>query len=404
MASILPIKTSPSTSKASPLSSSSPTSSSAPSTRTRSATAKKAADNIEVWKNTTRGAYESIREEVEAAAWPRIVCYTTSTINGTLTPLSRDGDFGPIIKLIEIVGRLWLSSTLARDLVITRMYMLYGHRLPKGEHLIEFITKHFPNVIFKKTAKENSSVCGSVNKGEEEGADKNEMFISKDLVQVYLDTQAGRRPSAVTEIQFVKVKRFVEFVLISTILHELGHCLTKYFFGPQFVTPYLPVLVGSEQRGVERVGEIGQDIEMVMVGCIAALQWEEPGSFYFDANERLWTVDKLVGWVKTQDVDSVEKWYSLTDAQIDHVSEMVHHGYIIQIPFSGQREIGGASGKAIRAKFAGDRMNMIVQQEVIEDQTFSGLDSNTGSEYLPGLQITLNPLAIRSATSGDRKF
>ncbi|KAF9030348.1 hypothetical protein BDZ89DRAFT_1112245 [Hymenopellis radicata] len=402
---------SPSTSDASPLSHSSSSSPCAPSVRTtRTALAKKAADATTTWKNATRNFYESelFQAQVETTQGPSVVCYETTAMTRS-SPISRDSDFSPIIKLIEIVARLLITSSTVRSRFMIPLNVLYVNSTeaqaqfrvlhpdksaPEDDQLLEFVKKNFPHVIFEETAMENS-----LGKGDEEGADKNEMFISKDLVQAYLDTQANRQLYTVTEVQYAKVKRFVEFVLIASILRELGHCLTKYLFGPRFLTPYLPLLVGSDQRGDEHPGEIGQDIEMGILGCITVLEWADPALFYStDASERLWRVDRLLGWVKKDAY--ITQWYSLTDAQIEHVIEMVHHGFICQIPFNDQKEIGGPSGKAIRAKFAArDGMNMIVLQEVIED-------SKTGSEYLPrlGLQITLDPLAVRSATSGDRKF
>ncbi len=82
---------------------------------------------------------------------------------------------------------------------------------------------------------------------------------------------------------------------------------------------------------------------------------------------------------------------------------MVHHGYIHQIPFYDQQDVGRSSGKAIRAKPAGDGMDIIVH---IEDEPYSALDPTDESEYFSGLglPITLDPKAFRSETSGDRKF
>ncbi len=104
------------------------------------------------------------------------------------------------------------------------------------------------------------------------------------------------------------MKRVVEFTLIATILHELGHCLTKYIFGPQFLTPWLPALVGLDKRGSKCLGEIGQDIEMELLGCITVLEWEDPALFSPPA--RLWRVDKLLGMVKLKMTQT--EWYTLS--------------------------------------------------------------------------------------------
>ncbi|KAF9043564.1 hypothetical protein BDZ89DRAFT_1155966 [Hymenopellis radicata] len=405
----------------SPLSRPLPTSPSTPPARTRAA---KAEGAIAFWENMTRDVYEkkAFQAQVEAAEWPTVVCYNATISSEQLTrssPLSRDSEFFPVIRLVGIVGRLLLTLDTVRHRFLMPMTTLHlksaeahaqfddlhpDKACPNDDQILAFVTKNFPNVIIlQDTAKKSRLTRAVVNKAEEEGADKNEMFISKDLAQTYLDTQANRRPVTVTEIQYAKVKRSVEFVLIATILHELGHCLTKHLFVPQFLTPHLPAhLVGSETRGAQHLGEVGQDIEMGILGCIAVFEWTEPASFHSSA-ERLWHIDSVLGWVKG--INVADQWYRLTDAQIDHVIQMVHHGFICQMPFEDQKDIGACFGHAIRAKPVVDGMNVLVQQEVIED-SLSGLDSNKGLEVFPGLglQITLNPSAIRLIPSGDRRF
>ncbi len=84
---------------------------------------------------------------------------------------------------------------------------------------------------------------------------------------------------------------------------------------------------------------------------------------------------------------------------------MVHHGYIDPITFDYHREIGGITGKAIRAKSAMDGMHIMEQPDTVKDEAPSDLDS-TDSEDLPGLglRITLNPSAFRFIPRGDRRF
>lgn len=120
-----------------------------------------------------------------------------------------------------------------------------------------------------------------------------------------------------SDIQYTKVKRFVEFVLIATIIHEFGHCLTKHLFGSQFLTPSLPALVGSDKQDPQ-LGEIGQDIEMGVFGCIVVLEWAD--SALFHNSERLWHVDKLIGWVKIK--NTLSKWFILSTwiaISVDHL-------------------------------------------------------------------------------------
>ncbi len=87
---------------------------------------------------------------------------------------------------------------------------------------------------------------------------------------------------------------------------------------------------------------------------------------------------------------------------------MIHHGYIRSISFQDQKDVGGASGKAIRAKSARDDpdgMDIVEQQDTVQE-ALDALDSCTDTDDFPGLvlRITLDPKVFRSATSGDRKF
>ncbi len=203
---------SPSTSQASPLSQSTPNSTSMPSTRTsRSATGKNAADAITAWRSGSRAIYvkEKFRAAVEAIPGPRVLCYdSVTTVSGASTRsplLLPDGDYGPVIKLVETVAHLLVTSAPVRRRIMISIDLLYaesaeaqeqfdvlhpGENEPTEELFLAFVTTRFPNVILQETTKESSLLWGSVNtEGNEEGADMSEMFISKGLVQVYLDTQ-----------------------------------------------------------------------------------------------------------------------------------------------------------------------------------------------------------------------
>ncbi len=198
-----PIRSTPSPSQTSPFPRRSSTS---PSNNTIRIT-RKAAEAITAWKTITRHVYETdaFRAQVEAAQSPTVLCYNATTIGGSL-PLSYDGDFRPVIKLIQTVARLLLTDAVRQE-IIKPIIVLYrrsieahyqfslihpGKVYPKDDHVLEFVTNHFPKVVFHETVRES---WGSVNKREEEGAERNEMFISNDLVLAYLDTQVCLRYS-----------------------------------------------------------------------------------------------------------------------------------------------------------------------------------------------------------------
>ncbi len=203
-----PIRSTPSSSKTSPFPRRNPAS---PSNNTipvtRKAAAGKAAEALTEWKTITRHVYETdaFRAQVEAAQSPTVLCYN-ATPAGRSPPLSQDGDFGPVITLIQTVARLLLTDAVCQEIIkpVIAIYrrsieaqnqfsLLHpGKVIPKYDHVLEFVTNHFPEVVFHETVRES---WGSVNKLEEEGAERNEMFLSNDLVLAYLDTQVCLRYS-----------------------------------------------------------------------------------------------------------------------------------------------------------------------------------------------------------------
>ncbi len=161
----------------------------------------KAAEAITAWKVVTRRVYETdaFRAQVEAAQSPTVLCYN-ATPAGRSPPLSHDGDFGPVIKLIQTVARLMLITRKVRHNIITPIIVLHsrsfeaqdhfslvhpGAAIPTDDHVLDFVTDHFPEVVFQETVRESG--------GEEDGADRNEMFISNNLILAYLDTQVCLR-------------------------------------------------------------------------------------------------------------------------------------------------------------------------------------------------------------------
>ncbi|KAF8911362.1 hypothetical protein CPB85DRAFT_1253028 [Mucidula mucida] len=220
-----------------------------PSTRTRrSATGKNAADAITAWRSRSRAIYEKerFRAAMEAIPGPRVLCYdSVTTVSGASTRsplLLPDGDYGPVIKLVETVAHLLVTSAPVRRRIMISIDLLYAESAEAQE---QFDVLH-PG--------ENEPTEALVNKGIEEGADMSEMFTSKGLVQVYLDTQS--------------------------------------------LTPYLPLaaaLLGS-------VGEIGQDSRWASwVHCV--LEWADPALFYSDATEHCGVL--ISCWVGDAQIDHV---------------------------------------------------------------------------------------------------
>ncbi|KAJ7273106.1 hypothetical protein C8J57DRAFT_1715382 [Mycena rebaudengoi] len=112
----------------------------------------------------------------------------------------------------------------------------------------EFLINNTPAVVLKELRNNEDGaavVWGRVIKGEEEGAGRNELFLSLEVANAWCNPP----PSFVPPTQVTKLRKFQKLLLSITLMHEAVHALTKYLFSPLLLTPLFGGRLLADNKG-----------------------------------------------------------------------------------------------------------------------------------------------------------
>ncbi|KAJ7671666.1 hypothetical protein DFH06DRAFT_1320447 [Mycena polygramma] len=185
--------------------------------------------------------------------------------------------------LLSLLGVIVTKRADAQEALRAR---LGSDRELETADIIAFFQYNTPSVIFKDLPDENGEVIwGLVLKGDEEGADTNELFISLEMVQALRSLP----PSHLTIAEAEQQRLRQEFLFVVTLMHELTHTMTKFFFGHTFITPKLPTFQ-KDPRG-SGMGQAGLTFEKNYIGFVTETVWAKEEA---EMADRLWRVQFIV--------------------------------------------------------------------------------------------------------------
>ncbi|KAJ7110004.1 hypothetical protein C8R44DRAFT_884015 [Mycena epipterygia] len=195
------------------------------------------------------------------------------------THMAESAGFWELLR--GILNLMTVHDHAAKAALHTR---LGAERDVERDDFIMFITQNPPTIIFKELPDIGERIIwGEVRKGEEEGATANELYMSMELLRALRDA-----PPVELTPPLVRVQRIRFALLFSiTLLHEFGHCATKWFFNHLIITPRLPYFVDDED-GMH--GEAGGTLEKMTFGFILELLWEKEA---FKKDQRLWFIENI---------------------------------------------------------------------------------------------------------------
>ncbi|KAJ7512971.1 hypothetical protein B0H11DRAFT_2303034 [Mycena galericulata] len=187
---------------------------------------------------------------------------------------------GSIHALLELLHILLTITTSAgaKEALEIRL----GSRKDPGINDVEgFLLDHTPDIIFRDIIGQGI-IWGEVLKGEEEGADRNEVAISMELLRALRDPPPPTLSPEQSQTQALQHR----LLLCVTLLREVTDCMTKFFFGQGFITPPLPRFE-RDPRG----GGAGLTFEKRYVGFVIELLWRKED---VEQDGRLWYVENVV--------------------------------------------------------------------------------------------------------------
>ncbi|KAJ7134810.1 hypothetical protein C8R44DRAFT_870398 [Mycena epipterygia] len=151
--------------------------------------------------------------------------------------------------------------------------------------IIDFLLHDTPAIIFKEFPdNEETIIWGEVLKGEEVGAERNEMFLSMELLRALRDP-----PPQGLSPEIIEVQRARQSLLwTATYLHECVHCIVKFVFGHHYITPrHRPF--ARYPGGIDR--ELGLTFTDTYFGFTLETLW---GTEAAKQEGRLWYIEELV--------------------------------------------------------------------------------------------------------------
>ncbi|KAJ7136024.1 hypothetical protein C8R44DRAFT_769500 [Mycena epipterygia] len=118
--------------------------------------------------------------------------------------------------------------------------------------IVDFLKNETPAIIFKSLRSEegaNAVVWGLVVKGEEDGAEANEVFLSLELT----DALRLNPPTSITQAESDLQRQRQTLLWSIALLHELVHAISKHFFSALTITPKITGMV-TDNKGNSEAG------------------------------------------------------------------------------------------------------------------------------------------------------
>ncbi|KAJ6554542.1 hypothetical protein B0H19DRAFT_1153988 [Mycena capillaripes] len=210
-------------------------------------------------------------------------------------------EYAPILTLVQTV----LSHMAGSNAAHIQMLAILDAIRPAGEEelksrlgelrdvtsqdIVHFFTECTPAIILThlRGATKDELLWGEVRKLDSEGAEANEVFILLELAATLRDSP----PSDITQIHVQKI--YHRLLLSTTLAHELIHALTKHFYSPSILTPFIGCIVADEYGN----GEAGQTYERNYLGFQLQAAWTNEE---FKLPERMWHISLLLAYLPSE--------------------------------------------------------------------------------------------------------
>ncbi|KAJ6507871.1 hypothetical protein C8R47DRAFT_60124 [Mycena vitilis] len=97
----------------------------------------------------------------------------------------------------------------------------------------------------------------------------------------------GSDPISTHTTQQTKMLRtYFQFLIAVTYIHEVQHCVSKYFYSSDSIAP---MIVTSDEKGLR---EAGSAFERNYIGFLLQCEWDDQGEAV--GPNRLWKLDRLI--------------------------------------------------------------------------------------------------------------
>ncbi|KAJ7070598.1 hypothetical protein C8F01DRAFT_1313340 [Mycena amicta] len=152
--------------------------------------------------------------------------------------------------------------------------------------IIGYLVNNTPTIVIKNLEADAAAgiAWGRVHKGKEEGAEANEVFLSKELADALRQAQP---PTDLTQAE-VELQRARQTLLWSTtLLHETCHALTKFFFSASTIMPKIGIMV-KDGKGH---GEVGWTFELHYIAFLLQCSWHKT---MINTPDRMWRTSNLL--------------------------------------------------------------------------------------------------------------
>ncbi|KAJ7445179.1 hypothetical protein B0H11DRAFT_432834 [Mycena galericulata] len=185
-----------------------------------------------------------------------------------------------------VLSFIFDSISLGSDAAKEALWRKLGQErdLEKGD-MRRLLEQDTPAIVFQDLkGSEEAIIWGQVVKGEGEAAERNELFVSMELLKALRDPPPPELSTQEIDAQRARQR----FILSMTLMNETVHSLTKAFFGPGLITPKLPAL---EPDLTGRGGDTGATFEKLSFGFRVEVLWRIE---HAKRDDRLWYLEDLV--------------------------------------------------------------------------------------------------------------
>ncbi|KAJ7626378.1 hypothetical protein DFH06DRAFT_1228758 [Mycena polygramma] len=234
-------------------------------------------------------------------------------------------------------------SSTARAALTNR---LGSDRLINRDDFIQYLRQHPPVVVIKNLRDGNKMSWGLVAKGDEPGAQENEVYINLDLTRALIESPPPELSPEDAAIQQARHK----LLWSASFIHECVHATTKFFFSHNVITPRILELL-PDHSGSH--GEAGSTFERALLGYSIEVLWVKD-----DLRGQMWHINIMVAMVNgyshilsSLDIERVQRSFGknrlfipnvadlpLIPITVNHNSHVRYRGAGISLPMDMEEE------------------------------------------------------------------
>ncbi|KAJ7204797.1 WD40-repeat-containing domain protein [Mycena pura] len=255
-------------------------------------------------------------------SFPHLQLFIQSGDNLEPTPIdSNDLAYAEHRQIITVVLAHLVRSPIANGVLTTIFNDIARKRVSeyKNEEIVvvdeykiaAFLKDQTPRIIFQKLEPTDTRdvIWGKVNKGNEPRAEENELYVSMDLANIL---RSEPPPPDVESHEIERQRRIHRLLFHIVVMHELIHCMSKHFFGSEYLTPALNSSLYRMVRDGKGNGESGWTFERKYVGFQLEVWFIKED---IALGDWLWHVSSLVA----THLPGSSQSYVLNDRHIDNL-------------------------------------------------------------------------------------